>query len=50
MKGTGIDGLPTKWERVRQNHWFDALYNTYAAGHGCNVRLVQALRRFRALA
>jgi hypothetical protein len=25
----------------RQNHWFDALYNACAAGHGCGVRLVQ---------
>jgi len=23
------------------NHWFDALFNACAAGHGCGVRLVQ---------
>src|SRR5690349_10088472 len=35
-------GLVTKWERLRrQNHWFDALYNACAAGHGCEVRLVE---------
>src|SRR5829696_8633175 len=29
------------WERLRkQNHWFDALYNACAAGHGVGVRLV----------
>jgi phage terminase large subunit GpA-like protein len=34
-------GVVTKWNRVRrQNHWFDALYNACAAGHGANVRLV----------
>jgi hypothetical protein len=31
----------TKWERIRkQNHWFDALYNSCVAGYGCGVRLV----------
>jgi hypothetical protein len=35
-------GVVVKWERLRrQNHWFDALYNACAAGHGCGVRLVQ---------
>jgi hypothetical protein len=35
-------GVVVKWERVRrQNHWFDALYNSCAAAHGCGVRLVQ---------
>lgn len=34
-------GVVVKWERLRrQNHWFDALYNTCAAGHYCGVRLV----------
>ena len=28
-----------KWERRRQNHWFDALYNACAAGHYCGVRI-----------
>jgi hypothetical protein len=35
-------GVVVKWERIRrQNHWFDALYNACAAGHGCGVRLVE---------
>ena len=35
-------GEVIKWERLRkQNHWFDALYNACAAGHGVGVRLVQ---------
>ena len=35
-------GTVTRWERIRRsNHWFDALYNACAAGHGCGVRLVQ---------
>ena len=35
-------GVVVKWERLRrQNHWFDALYNACAAGHGCGVRLVE---------
>ena len=35
-------GVVIKWERLRrQNHWFDALYNSCAAGHACNVRLVE---------
>jgi hypothetical protein len=35
-------GVVVKWERIRrQNHWFDALYNSCAAAHGCGVRLVQ---------
>ena len=39
-------GVVVKWERIRrQNHWFDALYNACAAGHGCGVR-----RRVRASA
>jgi len=34
--------MVVKWERLRrQNHWFYALYNSCAAGHGCGVRLVQ---------
>ncbi len=34
-------GVVVKWELVRRaNHWFDALYNACAAGHGCGVRLV----------
>ena len=34
-------GVVTKWERIRkQNHWFDALYNSCVAGYGCGVRLV----------
>jgi hypothetical protein len=37
-----LKGVVTKWERLRrQNHWFDALYNACAAGHGVGVRLVQ---------
>ena len=36
-----VKGMVERWERVRrQNHWFDALYNTCAAGHGCGARLV----------
>ena len=40
---SGCDkGVVVKWERLgRQNHWFDALYNACAAGHGCGVRLVE---------
>ena len=35
-------GVLTKWERLnRNNHWFDALYNACAAGHGSGVRLVE---------
>jgi hypothetical protein len=35
-------GVVVRWERIRrQNHWFDALYNACAAGHGCEVRLVE---------
>ena len=35
-------GVVTKRERLRkQNHWFDALYNTSVAGHMCGVRLVE---------
>ncbi len=38
-------GVVVKWELVRRaNHWFDALYNACAAGHGCGVRLVQEER------
>jgi hypothetical protein len=28
----------------RQNHWFDALYNACAAGHGVGVRLVEEVK------
>ena len=35
-------GMVDMWERLRrQNHWFDALYNACAAGHGAGVRLVE---------
>jgi hypothetical protein len=35
-------GVVVRWERLRrQSHWFDALYNACAAGHGCGVRLVE---------
>jgi len=37
-------GVVTKWERIRrQNHWFDALYNSCVAAHGCGVKLVQEM-------
>jgi hypothetical protein len=33
------------WERLLlQNHWFDALYNACAAGHGVGVRLVEEVK------
>jgi len=35
-------GIVTKWERIRcNNHWFDAVYNTCAAGHFVGVRLYE---------
>jgi len=35
-------GIVTRWERMRrQNHWFDALYLSCAAGHFCGIRLLQ---------
>ena len=35
-------GIVTKWERIRRNnHWFDAVYNTCAAGHFVGVRLYE---------
>jgi hypothetical protein len=38
-------GVVVRWERIRrQNHWFDALYNACAAGHGCGARLVDELK------
>jgi phage terminase large subunit GpA-like protein len=34
-------GVVVRWERLRkQNHWFDALYNSCVGGHACGVRLV----------
>jgi hypothetical protein len=39
-------GVVTKWERIRkQNHWFDALYNTRVAGHAAGVRLVDEVQK-----
>jgi hypothetical protein len=33
-------------ERLRkQNHWFDALNNACAAGHGVGVRLVEEVKQ-----
>jgi hypothetical protein len=38
-------GVIVRWERLRrQNHYFDALYNACAAGHGCGVRLVDEVK------
>lgn len=38
-------GVVVRWERIRkQNHWFDALYNAWAAGHLAGVRLVEDKR------
>jgi phage terminase large subunit GpA-like protein len=37
-------GVVVKWESIhRRNHWFDALYNACAAGHGVGVRLVDEI-------
>jgi hypothetical protein len=35
----------TKWERIRKNdHWFDALYKAFAAGHLAGARLMEDRR------
>jgi hypothetical protein len=39
-------GMVVRWERLRrQNHWFDALYNACATGHGVGVRLVEEVKQ-----
>jgi len=38
-------GVVTRWERIRRaNHWFDALYNAFAAGHWSGVRLMPEVK------
>jgi phage terminase large subunit GpA-like protein len=39
-------GLVVRWDRQqRQNHWFDALYNAFAAGRYCGARLLNEAKK-----
>lgn len=39
-------GVVTRWERVcKNNHWFDALYNSSATGNYMGIRLLNQPQR-----